>query len=320
MRIPMIFLCFLSLSGLFAQDSLTYHFVVDSAGSGDFITVQEAINAVPALRKNRTNILIRPGTYKEKLVLPATATNVSFIGEDAATTVLTYDDYAQRENRFGEEIGTSGSSAFFIFGDGFQAENITFENSAGPVGQAVAVRVDGDQVVFTNCRFLGNQDTLYPHGRGSRQYYKDCYIEGTVDFIFGWGTAVFDDCTIFCKSPGYITAASTEQQDSVGFVFRNCRIEGSAPAGSVYLGRPWRDYAQTVFLNCDLGEVVHPAGWHNWGSEAKERTAYYAEYGNTGPGAATGERVGWAHLLSEEEAARYWDLEALLGGWDPLGL
>ena len=317
MRTLMFLLFLINLSGLVAQDSLTYHFVVDAAGSGDFTTVQDAIDAVPALRKNRTNILIRPGTYKEKLVLPATATNVSFIGEDVATTVLTHDDYAQRKNRFGEEIGTSGSSAFFIFGDGFRAENITFENSAGPVGQAVAVRVDGDQVVFTNCRFLGNQDTLYPHGRGSRQYYKNCYIEGTVDFIFGWGTAVFDDCTIFCKSPGYITAASTEQQDSVGFVFRNCTIEGSAPAGSVYLGRPWRDYAQTVFLNCELGEVIHPAGWHNWGSEEKEGTAYYAEYGSTGPGAATGERVEWAHLLSEEEAARYRDLEGLFGGWDP---
>ena len=319
MRTLMFFLFLLTLSGLTAQDSLTYHFVVDAGGGGDFTTVQAAIDAVPALRKNRTYILIRPGTYKEKLVLPATATNVSFVGEDAATTILTYDDYAQRQNRFGEEIGTSGSSAFFIFGDGFRAENITFENSAGPVGQAVAVRVDGDQVVFTNCRFLGNQDTLYPHGRGSRQYYKNCYIEGTVDFIFGWGTAVFDDCTIFCKSPGYITAASTEQQDSVGFVFRNCTIEGSAPAGSVYLGRPWRDYAQTVFLDCQLGEVIHPAGWHNWGSEAKEGTAYYGESGNTGPGAATGERVEWTHHLSAAEADRYRDLEVLFGGWDPLG-
>ncbi|WP_116107212.1 pectinesterase family protein [Lewinella sp. IMCC34191] len=318
MNIPtLIFFLLIYAVPLAAQDDRPFDFTVDAGGNGDFTTVQAAIDAVPALRKNRTYILIRNGTYKEKLVLPPTATNVSFIGESQDSTILTYDDFAQRENRFGEEIGTSGSSAFYVFGDGFSAENITFENSAGPVGQAVAVRVDGDRVTFTNCRFLGNQDTLYPHGRESRQYYKNCYIEGTVDFIFGWSTAVFDSCTIFCKSPGYITAASTEQQDSVGFVFRNCTIEGSAPAGSVYLGRPWRDYAQTVFFNCELGEVVHPAGWHNWGSEAKEGTAYYAEYGNTGPGAATGERVEWAHLLSEEDAARYQDLEALLGGWDP---
>ncbi|PPK87388.1 pectinesterase [Neolewinella xylanilytica] len=307
----------LALSSLSAQDGRAYDFVVDAGGSGDFTHVQDAIDAVPALRKNRTYIYIRNGTYKEKLVLPPTATNVSFIGESPDGTILTYDDYAQRENRFGEEIGTSGSTSFYVFGDGFSAENITFENAAGPVGQAVAVRIDGDQVTFTNCRFLGNQDTLYPHGRESRQYYNNCYIEGTVDFIFGWSTAVFDSCTIFCKSPGYITAASTEEQDSVGFVFRNCTIEGSAPAGSVYLGRPWRDYAQTVFLDCELGEVVHPEGWHNWGSEEKESTAYYAEYGNSGPGAATKERVEWSHQLTAEEAERYRDPEALLGGWDP---
>ncbi|MGB3799318.1 MAG: pectinesterase family protein [Lewinella sp.] len=309
----------LSLCCLSAQDSLDYDFVVDASGNGEFTHVQDAIDAVPALRKNRTRIFIRNGTYKEKLVLPPTATNVSFIGESLDGTILTYDDFAQRENRFGEEVGTSGSSAFYVFGDGFSAENITFENSAGPVGQAVAVRVDGDQVTFTNCRFLGNQDTLYPHGRESRQYYKNCYIEGTVDFIFGWSTAVFDSCTIFCKSAGYITAASTEERDSVGFVFRDCIIEGSAPAGSVYLGRPWRPYAQTVFLDCELGQVVHPEGWHNWGSEEKEGTAYYAEYGNTGPGAATGERVGWSHQLSPEQANVYYELTDLLGGWDPAG-
>ncbi|WP_116126231.1 pectinesterase family protein [Lewinella sp. IMCC34183] len=315
--ISLFLLLFVLAAVLPAQDSLTYDFVVDGSGGGDFVRVQDAIDAVPALRKNRTLIFIRKGTYKEKLVLPPTATNVTFVGEDVAETVLTYDDYAQRENRYGEEIGTSGSSGFFVFGDGFTARNITFENSAGPVGQAVAVRVDGDQVIFENCRFLGNQDTLYPHGRGSRQYYRDCYIEGTVDFIFGWATAVFDNCEIYCKSPGYITAASTEEMDSVGFVFRDCTITGNAPAGSVYLGRPWRPYAQTVFLDCKLGEVVHPLGWHNWGSEEKEGTAYYAEYGSTGPGAATGERVGWSHQLSEDEAQRYRSLDALFGGWDP---
>ncbi len=320
MRILTLFLLYYAFGPLLSgQDSLTYDFIVDAGGGGDFLRVQEAIDAVPALRSNRTYILIRNGIYKEKLVLPPTATNVSFIGEDAGKTILTYDDYAQKANRFGEEIGTSGSSAFYVFGDGFSAENITFENSAGPVGQAVAVRVDGDRVTFTNCRFLGNQDTLYPHGRESRQYYKNCYIEGTVDFIFGWSTAVFDNCTIFCKSPGYITAASTEERDSVGFVFRNCTIEGSAPAGSVYLGRPWRPYAQTVFFSCELGEVVHREGWHNWGSEDKEKTAYYAEYGNRGAGAATVDRVGWSHQLSSGEAEKYQDLPALLGGWDPAG-
>ncbi len=173
----------LTLSFSWAQPS--YDFMVAQDGSGDFTTVQEAINAVPDFRKNRTTIFIKNGVYKEKLILPASKTLVSFIGEEATKTILTYDDYAAKKNIFGEEKGTTGSSSFFIFGDDFHARNITFENSAGPVGQAVAVRIDGDRVVFENCRFLGFQDTLYPHGEHSRQYYKDCYIEGTVDFIFG---------------------------------------------------------------------------------------------------------------------------------------
>ena len=171
--------------------SQDYDFVVAADGSGDFTTVQSAIDAVPHLRNNRTTIFIKPGTYKERLMLPPTKLNVSFVGEDPTTTIITFDSHANMLNRFGEKMGTSGSSMFYVYGDGFEATNITFENSAGPVGQAVAVRVDGDRVKFDNCRFLGNQDTLYPHGKQSRQYYKNCYIEGTVDFIFGWVHRLF---------------------------------------------------------------------------------------------------------------------------------
>ena len=290
--------------------------VVAKDGTGDFTSVQEAIDAVPHLRGNRTLIFIKNGTYKEKLILPSTKTNVSFIGEDVEKTILTFDDYASRQNVFGEEIGTSGSASFFIYGEGFEAQNITFENSAGPVGQAVAVRIDGDRVKFGNCRFLGNQDTLYPHGKDSRQYYKNCYIEGTVDFIFGWSTAVFDSCRIFCKGDGYITAASTEEQKPYGFVFRNCLVEGSAPEHSVYLGRPWRPFAKTVFLECELGALVRAEGWHNWQDPEKEKTAYYAEYNNSGPGYQPEKRVGWAHILSAAEVERY-SLEVIFGGWNP---
>ncbi|MEZ4884004.1 MAG: pectinesterase family protein [Chitinophagales bacterium] len=295
-----------------------FDFVVAADGSGDFLTVQEAINAVPALRKNRTNIFIKNGVYKEKLVLPSSASNVSFIGEDLEKTILTFDDFAQKKNRFGEDIGTSGSSSFFIFGDGFSAKNITFENSAGPVGQAVAVRVTGDRAKFENCRFLGFQDTLYLNGKDSRQYYKNCYIEGTVDFIFGASTGVFDSCAIFCKTKGYITAASTLQETKVGYVFRNCKVYGDAPEQGVFLGRPWRPYAQTVFLFCELSNIIQPTGWDNWGNPNNEKTAYYAEYGNTGMGAATDERVDWSHILTEEEAKEYEVLQDLLGGWNPM--
>lgn len=310
------FLLVMSIPFLACQstEAQPYDYVVAPDGSGDFTKVQDAIDAVPHLRNNRTIIFIKKGTYKEKLSLPSTKTNITFIGEDVKETILTYDDYASKKNSFGEDIGTSGSSSFFIYGDGFEARNITFENSSGPVGQAVAVRVDGDKVKFENCRFLGYQDTLYPHGTKSRQYYKNCYIEGTVDFIFGWSTVVFDNCEIFCKSGGYVTAASTEQGTEYGFVFRNCRITSNAEANSFYLGRPWRNYAKTVFINCYLDQHIKPEGWHNWGKPEAEQTAYYAEYNNSGPGYVPAKRVSWAHQLTAEEAKQY-TLENIFKDW-----
>lgn len=291
-----------------------YDFIVDPGGKGDHRTIQEAIDAVPDFRKTRTTIYIRNGIYREKLILAASKTNVAMIGENRDSVFLTYNDFASKRNRFGEEMGTTGSSSFFIFGDGFTAENLTFENSSGPVGQAVAVRIDGDMVAFRNCRFLGFQDTLYPHGRNSRQYYTNCYIEGTVDFIFGWSRAVFDHCTIFCKSKGYITAPSTEKESEFGFVFLNCRISGNAPQNSVYLGRPWRPYGRSVFVQCELGNLIKPEGWHNWNKVENEATAYFAEYENTGPGASPPGRVKWSHQLSPLMAEKYTPGN-ILGDW-----
>ncbi|MBN3582691.1 pectin esterase [Algoriphagus aestuarii] len=318
MKKAIVYLFMILLSGFVsAQD---FDFVVASDGSGDFKTIQEAFDAVPDFRKNETKILLKPGTYKEKLVLAASKTNVTLIGENAENTVLTYDDFAKKKNKFGEEMGTTGSTSFYVFGDGFYAKNITFENSSGPVGQAVAVRVDGDKVVFEKCRFLGFQDTLYPHGDRSRQYYKDCYIEGTVDFIFGWSTAVFENCEIFSKAPsGYVTAASTEKETEFGFVFINCKLTGDAPENSVYLGRPWRDYAQTVFINTEMGTHIKPEGWHNWGKPNAERTSFYAEFGSTGLGANSSQRVPWSNQLTVEEAAKFTAELVLAGedGWSP---
>lgn len=294
-----------------------YDFVVAKDGSGDFETVQAAIDAVPDFRDAETRILITNGTYEEKLVLPASKTNVTFVGEDADRTVLTYDDYNGKQNRFGEEIGTTGSSSFFLFGDGFTARNVTFRNAAGRVGQAVAIRVDGDRAVFENCRFLGNQDTLYTHGRDSRQYYRNCHIEGTVDFVFGWATAVFRDCDVVCKGDGgYVTAASTPEEHDFGYVFDGCRIVGDVPEDSFHLGRPWRPYARTVFMNSYLDDHIRPEGWHNWDDPDKEETAFYAEYRNDGPGFTPEERVEWSHQLTDHEAADY-ALETVFDGWDP---
>lgn len=305
----------LAINRLFAN-AASYDFIVAQDGTGNFRTVQEAINAVPDFRKKTTTILIKKGVYKEKLVLAGSKQLVKLIGEDVNKTILTYDDFAQKKNSFGEEKGTSGSASFYLYGDGFTAENITFENSSGPVGQAVAVWVAGDRSVFKNCKFLGFQDTLYTYGKGSRQYYKNCYIEGTVDFIFGSSTAVFDECEIFAKRNGYITAASTPDTAKYGYVFLKCKIRGDAPENSFYLGRPWRPYAKTVFIKSDLGGMIKPEGWDHWGKESNKQTAYYAEYKNKGKGYQSDKRVEWSHQLSDEEAKEY-TLEKIFAGWKP---
>jgi len=298
----------------FAQTT-KYDFVVAQDGTGNFATVQEAFNAVPDFRKNTTTIFVKNGIYKEKLILAGSKTNVRLIGEEVMKTTFTYDDYALKKNKFGEEIGTTGSSSFYSFADGFTAEHITFENSSGSVGQAVAVRVDGDMIKFIDCRFLGFQDTLYPHAEKSRQYYKDCYIEGTVDYIFGWSTAVFDHCTIFTKKNGmYVTAASTLQEIPYGFVFLNCKITGDAPDSSIYLGRPWRPFAKTVFINCSLDRLIKAEGWHNWNKPDAEKTSFYAEYKSVGEGANNKARVPWSHQLTDEEVKNY-TLEKIFGDW-----
>lgn len=291
-----------------------YDFVVASDASGDYVTVQEAINAVPDYRKVRTSIFIKNGIYKEKIILPTSKTNVAFIGQELHTTIVTYDDYASKKNRFGEEKGTTGSTSFYIFGDNFTAENITFENTSGPKGQAVAVRVDGDKVAFKNCRFLGFQDTLYPHGEKSHQYYKNCYIEGTVDFIFGWSTAVFDECIIHCKGSGYITAPATLEETPFGFVFIKCKITGEKKEPTHYLGRPWRPYGKAVFTECELGPQIRPEGWNNWRDPEKEKTALFAEYNCYGPGALSDDRVEWSKQLTKQESEKYTP-ENILGDW-----
>lgn len=282
-------------------------FVVAKDGSGDFKTVQEAINAVPDSSTARTIIYIKAGVYKEKLILPVSKMNVTFLGQDVKEVVLTYDDHAGKKNAKGQPIGTSGSSSFFVYGSGFRARNITFENSAGPVGQAVAVRVSGDRAQFINCRFLGFQDTLYVQGAGgkSRQYYSNCYIEGTTDFIFGAATAVFENCTIHCKKGGlYITAANTPRESDFGMVFLGCTLSGD-PGVQYYLGRPWGDFAQTVFIRCVLPAFIRSAGLHNWGRPEAEKTTWYGEYNNKGEGSATGQRAGWSHQLRRAQARHY---------------
>lgn len=294
-----------------------YDFVVAKDGSGDFFTVQEAINAVPDFRKNkRTTILVRKGEYKERVIIPECKINVSLIGEEGA--VITDDNYASKKNIFGDEMSTSGSSTVYIYAPDFYAEHITFANTAGRVGQAVACFIDGDRAYFKNCRFLGNQDTLYTYGKESRQYYEGCYIEGTVDFIFGWSTAVFKDCEIHSLGDGYVTAPSTDQGKAYGYVFWNCRLTAADEAGKVYLSRPWRPYAQAVYIQCEMGKHIVPEGWNNWGKASNEQTVYYAEYQSTGEGANPTARVKYSHQLTD--ISKYQPEQVLAGndGWNPI--
>ena len=295
-----------------------YDFVVAKDGSGDFFTVQEAINAVPDFRKEgRTTIYIRKGVYKEKLIIPASKINVSLIGAEGA--VISGDDYASKPNRFGENMSTSGSSSCYIYAPDLICENLTFENTAGRVGQAVACFVSGDKVIFRNCRFLGNQDTLYNFGKHCRQYFENCYIEGTVDFIFGSSTAVFNRCTIHSLSKGYLTAPSTPQDEAYGYVFIDCRLTAADGVEKVYLARPWRPYGKSVFIHCEMGDHILPVGWHNWNKKDAEKTCFFAEYENTGAGAATKkERAKFSHQLKNLKGYSIEEILAGEDGWNPL--
>ncbi|MDT3401381.1 pectinesterase family protein [Mucilaginibacter terrae] len=291
--------------------------VVAQDGSGDFKTVQEAINASPENSAETTEVFIKKGKYKERIEVKETKINLTLIGEDVMNTIITYDNYASKLDSAGKPLGTRRTASFYVYAKGLTAKNISFENSSGPVGQAVAVFVTGDHAAFFNCRFLGFQDTLYTHGPGSTQYYYKCYIEGTTDFIFGAATALFEDCKLFGKKGGfYFTAASTEETAKYGYIFLNCDISGDAPANSYALGRPWRPHAKVVFKECNLSNIISPSGWDNWRNPENEKTAYYAEYKNTGPGFQPESRVSWSHQLTDEEAKLY-TKKLVLAGWEP---
>ena len=291
-----------------ADHIVNYDFVVAKDGSGDFFTVQEAINAAPDYcKQDETTIYIKDGIYEEKVTIPTNKQRLHLIGQSAEKTVITWGDYAKKLGPTGYEMGTSATSTVFLYGSDFLAENITFENSAGEgkaIGQACAITVDADRVAFINCRFVANQDTIYTYGKGQRQYFKNCWIEGTTDFIFGASTCWFEDCTILSKRDSYITAASTPENEEFGYVFKNCRLIHNENATKVYLGRPWRSFAKTVFIDCELGDHIRPEGWHNWSKPYAEKTTFYAEYGSRGPG-AEGTRVKWSHVLKAKDLKKY---------------
>lgn len=290
------------------------HFVVAKDGSGDFFTVQEAVNALPDFSRETITLLIREGVYFEKISIPASKRSVLLLGEGADRSVIRFDGYAKRLDACGREMGTSGSSTVYFGGDDWEVRDLGFENTAGEVGQAVAVQCLGDRITFIRCRFIGDQDTLYLHGRGNREgdtagdncryEFIGCYIEGTTDFIFGSAAGSFFDCEIRSKSDSYITAASTWKGQEQGFLFCECRLTAAPGVTACYLGRPWRNHAQTLFVDCEMGAHIRPEGWHNWSKPAAEKCTRYGEYGSTGPGADPSGRVKWAKRLSARDVEK----------------
>jgi pectinesterase len=277
-----------------------YVFTVSKDGTGDYSSIQDAIDAMRVYPLAPITLYIKNGIYDEKIELPANNTDVTFIGENVDSTIITWNDYSGKGKHT-----TFTSYTAKISGNRFRAENLTFANSAGPVGQALALYVDADKAVFKNCKFLGNQDTIFTSGEQSRQLFIDCYIEGTTDFIFGPATSVFQNCTIKAKTNSFITAASTTPGKPFGYVFLNCKIIADSAVNKLYLGRPWRANAKTVFIKCDLPKVIAPEGWNNWNNPENEKTVFFAEYKNTGDGAMSEKRVKWSKQLNDKQAQAY---------------
>lgn len=316
--------------------------MIRKAGSALFPTIQEAISDLPdAIRNGEEEliVLLHPGVYHEKLHLSVPKLRIQGLGEPEEC-LITYNDGAFALDGAGIPLGTFRTPTVYAESLHLHLENITIANTAGSgkvAGQAIALSLNCREAEITNCRILGDQDTLFlaplppqahkPDGfRGTAAWHSQpecksifnaCYIEGGVDFIFGGGAAWFERCEIRSLAPpdmamraaedplGYITAASTPEGQEYGFIFHKCKLTSNCPEGRVYLGRPWRSFARTIFLDCILGEHIHPEGWHDWAKEDAHKTTFYAEANCSGPGAGTKRRVSWSHLLSADESMKY---------------
>jgi len=281
--------------------------VVARDGTGEFRTIDEAIEVCRAFMDYHKVIYIKKGTYKEKLIIPSWLQNIELCGEDAETTIITYDDHANIKILLGtteqrlQPMGTFRTYTLKIEGNNITLKNLTIENNSARLGQAVSLHTEGDCIKVLNCRIIGHQDTIYTGVAGTRLYFKGCYICGTTDFIFGPSTAWFEECTIESLINSYVTAASTPQNQPFGYIFNHCRLIAAEGVDKVYLGRPWRDYGYTLFMNCELGRHIRLEGWHHW-EKQREQTARYLEYNNHGEGAVIKERVAWSRQLTKKEA------------------
>ena len=325
-----ILILFLSLSSILlsaqTMDNL-FELTVAQDGSGNFKTIQEAVNNVRDHAEMRVTITVKPGVYNEKVVIPFFKRNITLKGLDKEKIVISYNDYSGKPFRGIDVTGDTKFSTYtsytlLVQGNDCSIENLTVENISGKVGQAVALHTEGDRLVVKNCMILGNQDTLYLAKGGTRNYFENCYINGTTDFIFGAATAYFYNCTIESLSNSYVTAASTTQLDKYGFVFVDCKLTAKDNSVTkVFLGRPWRPYAQTVFINTEMGAHILPEGWNPWKGDKnfpdKEKTVFYAEFGSKGEGAKDiSKRAPWSHQLKKSNLKKY-HLNKVLNGWNP---
>lgn len=313
-RIAGLLLMLVVTASVWAAQERKDTIVVSRDGTGDFRTLQEAIESPRAFMDFTVTIYIKNGVYKEKVIVPSWLENIQIIGEDRDKTIITYDDHANIN-----KMGTFRTYTIKVEGNHITFRNLTIENNAAQLGQAVALHTEGDCLKFINCRFLGNQDTVYTGTPYTRLYFKNCYIEGTTDFIFGPSTALFEDCTIHSKRNSYITAASTPSDAPYGYIFKHCTLTAAPEIDQVYLGRPWRPYAYTLFIECELGKHILPAGWDNWRNPANEQTARYSEYKSTGEGANVAERVGWSRQLTDKEVKglTYEHIFSISRTWSP---
>ena len=301
-------LLYLALLLVGCQQQPKTEWVVDCNGKGDFESVQACLDTLPSKPTEWRTVIIKEGEYREKVTVDVYKDKLHLVGEGDVRIV--WDDHSGKTID-GYTMSTYDCWTMSVQADEVWMENLTIENSAGRVGQAVALETRGDRIRIENCRLLGNQDTFFTKDYVARIYVKDSYIEGTTDFIFGASTTVFDNCEIHCKQNSYITAASTAERTIYGYIFRNCRITTAPEVTAMYLGRPWKSTGRTVWIECYMPEQIRPEGWHNWGAKDREERCFYAEYKSYGPGARPDKRVKWSHQLTEEEVAKNYTLEKI---------
>ena len=302
----------------FAQKSINkFDYIVGKDTASKYHTIQEVFNMIPSGNTKPVKIFVKQGVYREVITVDASKSNILLVGENEDNTIIQFDNHAGVRLPNGDTLNTWTCATAFIYGNDFQAQHISFSNQAGfNAGQAVSLRIEGNRASFYNCKMLGFQDVLFLSGNGVKQYFEDCYIEGTTDFIFGAATAMFQNCIIHSKKNSHVTAASTNSIIPYGFVFNQCKLTGDAALNKVSLGRPWSPTASVTYIDCWLGQHIIEEGWNNWKNPANEATARYGEYNSTGPGANPSKRASWTKQLTKDQASNF-TKEKIFDTWLP---